>query len=237
MKKNQGGFVTIVLIVLIVAFTGTAAYFISTKKAEFKRVAQSSQSIETTPITPSHQTTEPTAQPLQQNTSRATPVNETADWKKYQNNKYWFSVKYPADWDVSALPLNCPSDEHPILDEYNQLGFVKGKETRTCLGPDIRGNFIIEISTNYPQKIAFGGKIISSQETVTTIGGMPATMITGILLAGGELNNGFAFTSIIVKKDDYYFLINDSSGKMEGVADTEYKAIFEKFLSTFEFSK
>lgn len=170
-------------------------------------------------------------------TLRATSANETTTWKTYQNNKYGFSVKYPPDWDVSALLLNCPSKEHPILEGHHQLGFVKGKYISTCLGPNIGGDFIIEVSADYPQKIAFGGKIISSKEAQVLIDGVQATMITGLRLGEGEINDGFAFTSVIIKKDDYYFLVSDSSGKMEGVANTEYKAIFEKFLSTFEFSK
>ncbi len=87
--NNQKGFANIVLIVVIVVLVGVVGYFTFVKKSE--------------PVV--QQTTPPpitTESSTSQQPSPA-PINETANWKTYINNKYGIVVKYPSGWEAKNL--------------------------------------------------------------------------------------------------------------------------------------
>lgn len=87
---NQKGFANIVLVIIIVAAIAIGGYFVLTRRQN--------------PIT--QQTTPPpaaTQNPTSQQPSPA-PVNETSNWKTYQNSKYGFELKYPPELKLSEKP-------------------------------------------------------------------------------------------------------------------------------------
>jgi len=124
-----------------------------------------------------------------------------------------------------------------ILERHSIVGFVDGRETRDCLGPTIPGNFVIAVSELYPERINFGGKILQSKKSSMTVAGEVADVINGLYGPAGESNNGVGFKSIILKKNGFYYLISDTSGKTDGVEETKFTSLFNNFLSTFKFTK
>jgi len=80
---NQKRFTNIVLIVLVVVLAIVAGYFVLVKK----------------PISPTNTTSQ--------------SQNETTDWKTYQNDKFGFSFKYPAN--LTAVSSG-PNEEQKKLD-------------------------------------------------------------------------------------------------------------------------
>ena len=104
MDINQKGFANIALIALVVVLAGTVGYFALVKKQE--PVAQQTTPPSTTTQTPTSQQPSPT------------PINETANWKTYRNDKFGFEFKYPAE--LIAVSSG-PSEEQQKLDRGEMI--------------------------------------------------------------------------------------------------------------------
>lgn len=81
--KNQKGFATIALVIVIVVIAGVAGYFVVRKSGP---VAQQTPTVSASPT----QTKSPTP----------TPKNETASWKTYSNSRASFEVGYPSNFSA-----------------------------------------------------------------------------------------------------------------------------------------
>ena len=92
---NQKGFANIVLIVLIIVLVGIVGYLMLIKKS-----------------------TSPTTETNQRQTITPTIQDETANWKTYQNDKFGFKFKYPAE--LSAVSSG-PSEEQKKLDRGEMI--------------------------------------------------------------------------------------------------------------------
>jgi hypothetical protein len=190
------------------------------------------------------QAAEPLVQPISKDKVSRTASPEkvnTADWKLYQNKKYGYEMKYPADWEISTLN-NVPADDFSAPSFYSSKSYENGSKSHPEL---MIGNIHkIEsretIETNLP--LGAGSDYILIDKKPMEIGGRDAMFVEYFQASYGRTNGkmGKARQQIKVINNGTSYLISiDEEDEDIDVLDSsklwKNKAIFDAILESFRF--
>ncbi|MEK7547191.1 MAG: hypothetical protein AAB536_03385 [Patescibacteria group bacterium] len=203
---NQKGFANIALVVLVVVLVGVAGYFVLVKKQE--PVAQ--------------QTTPPpvTMQPPTLQQPSPTPVNETASWKTYVNNKYGFEVKLDPSWQMVYLK-NGTSTDRP---EPDMADFISIKNDGKC-----QCSISIEETSSKNRQARWDETIVSKKSM--EIAGLTAEDVISVIE-----DTKFRTVTAFRPKDNnshYKFVFSTYQNSSEIFSTPK----FDLMLSTFKFTR
>lgn len=168
-------------------------------------------------------------QPLNPSTSPASSSSaDIANWKKYTNTEFDFSLEYPSTWSVEKNLNRINLNSSDLIQAENERGFYiqKGAQvdiyfTSVPTGGDLKTDF-----TRYVNPTA--GE--ASSETMTgtsTVSGIPAINYSYIAPGKNVVDGSF----FVVDNKIVTISIVSESGK-----ESEFGNTFNQILSTFKFT-
>lgn len=222
MIKQKGAiplFMIGVVLALLLLGGGTVYYF-----GQARQLKKETKTETRKPVPPQTQATEVSQQ--RGGSSRPSPTladNELTAWQEYNNERYYYKVKYPADWyfikegysppPPTSIKLSSISDPYPSANvEYLSLQIDVDK----ALGKTL---------DNYEEIISLKSQYY--QETRLTVGGEPAVKI-----AVPDPNSSEP-VSVYIQHKDYIYRIVWGDNTDEFVQN---RKLFEKILQTFTFT-
>ncbi len=147
--------------------------------------------------------------------------NPTANWKTYNSQAYGFSFKYPSDWEPTEYK-NPSSSSNPIF----QVSFP----TWLVSVEIYHSNLSLEryISS---QCLPSGQCLSSKNATDITVDSINAKEYS-------SFPEGVPNEVVAIKKDNYIYQINHATTDTSNhYTDEQLKTLFDKILSTFQFTK
>lgn len=140
--------------------------------------------------------------------------SETASWKIFTNNEFFYSFKYPNDWKVT-----------PSIGEGVSWGHVL--VSRPVLDSNTT-KFVIDVGINYgkfTRPLATSSASWTTEVTYLTISGVSATKYRTFSTQNPSSGEGQTSVILSYKGLDYAFLLRDN----------HYQEIYDQLLSTFKF--
>lgn len=166
-------------------------------------------------------TTTNTNSTTNQNTNTAT--DPTAGWKTYTNTDLGYTVNYPANWKTST----CSGNETVW---FGTQGVVCASDAGTWDFSITKQPTSFNLQQTLTQTKSF---MVDSEQTSVTVGGVPATRLSGQTKDDiGPGSNQYIVT-IYVPHNNRYFTIQYA---VNGVIGEEYKNNFELFTQSFTFT-
>jgi hypothetical protein len=212
MKKNNEGFIQIIIILLALVLVVAGAYYFGTKN-------------KSAPTPSPVASTQPSSSP----TATADP---TANWKTYTSTAY--SFKYPTDWNLTEGTDGNGKKTGDI--------FVLSPTPSEKVGAYPFDLFIIDTKlltvSSYVQSLIaqppVGEEAVSSStQTQITVGGQPAIELTGVF--AGDSSEDWVYTLFNGKIYQITFKVGQDNSNYAN-AVTNY-AVANQILSTFKFTK
>ena len=175
---------------------------------------------------------QPTPTPLSTEIPSPTP-NPTANWKTYTNTIYKYSLRYPQNWNVSAIANSDPTTaQEPVFNslcDYNsgdlcQQFFVN--VTKVTNSSDLEPNIVITSNDTQTDKqdLKVDGQNAKSfvlyQPNYGTNGGLSYFVITNF--------NGYKYT--------IFYRESLKNKDFKTSSDWQNKQEFDQILSTFKFT-
>lgn len=166
-------------------------------------------------------------------------IDETANWKTYQNNQYGYELKYPADWKITTMgnvdpatfsapdfeSPDCSNSEAKICDRLS-VGNIHKAENNETIESDISLNTNDKVITKKTIKIS--GEDASFVEYYQANYGRKDGK-SGLVRQ--EIKTMHQGTVYRIYVDEYNADIN----KIKTSADWENKAVFEAIITSFKF--
>lgn len=217
-NSSKSKVIPIILGIAAVAIIGIGAYILGTKQSW--PIAQNT--VQTTPI-PS-----------------ATPIDETANWKTYNEKTYKFLVKYPDDWIFKTYYL----DERKEYDEkyLEDILIVNFKNKKTTREFELNTPGLINIAIIYIKpNVSFEDIISHEKNSYGDIYPKPLLIFDDKVSVNGIQAHKFTYKY----SDNTYNIVyvpreNGSIYKIGGSVLNEDFSLQEKFLdqilSTFKFT-
>jgi hypothetical protein len=214
MKKNNQGFIQIVIMILLLLVVGGAAYYFGTQKGNISLNPTSTPISSTVPS--SNIVTKPTSDP-------------TANWGTYTDKTYGLSFKFPSGYFV----YKCPSDNSGATTVLLlSTSVYKPNQKIDCGFTDSSDlSMLIEktLPSTNPADQQENQRIYLIQNEAVNIGGVNTNLITYSLKP--EVSpDGYTpwFTELNFEKNGEYYTIT--------LKDKEFLNIFNQILSTFKFA-
>ena len=160
-------------------------------------------------------------------------IEETANWKIYQNNDYNFEMKYPQDWDyvmlggASSLPMLFASGNkiETIQESYEYNTPVKDNTSFPFVMIAVFENKVA-----YEEHLSYETSTSETTSSSVNIGGIEAIYYLDVLEDYESKPEGREKkVRVVVEINDGYLVIM--------LLDYQQLDIFEKALSTFKFEK
>ncbi|MDO8657273.1 MAG: PsbP-related protein [Candidatus Levybacteria bacterium] len=180
---------------------------------------------------------DPSLIPDQRITSSPTPtVDETANWKTYENRELSYSIKLPNDWNLSKeLSIKQREDSlekfTPLSEnEVSEISKQDAYNPSFYLEIEVKDNQGININ-EWASNSKYSPQAADQEITETLLNGISSVQVLG--------NQGKGFVDYYLYNEKkiynvgYYYLENDPTwGRPSGIT----KEIFEKIISTFKFT-
>ena len=162
------------------------------------------------------------------------PIDATANWKKYTNKKYKFSLLYPQDWELRYCSLNIEcqvSDDEVYIDPKEWIG--EGPEP---LSYYIYFSYLANLRKQKFNELIKVGYKENVKDTISVsnelIGNTYVYKVYG--LPGLDPSEGVYFQD---KDEGYVGLFLQPYSKLDPYPQQErYHNIFDQILSTFKFT-
>jgi hypothetical protein len=206
MEKQKGTTLLIILIIILVVATGGGVIYlekigtIDLLKNKTTRVVTSISS------------------------STSSTVNQQTNWQVYDNTKYGYKIKYPANWYFHQTGFNPPPPAGIFLADKPEGTVPEGRTAAPYT------SFTVFVDQSMGRTLDNYEEIASleaqgDKKSQTTVAGQSAVRL--------ESSDTTGFTvSIYVKKDDYIYRL----GWQMPPDDTSQKSICEQILQTFTFT-
>jgi len=219
---NQKKFVSIVLVMAIIAIVVVGGYFIFVKKSE-----------------PLVKYSAPISTQTKTSISTSTPKDETIAWSTYQDDKFGYEVKYPTGYVVYKYTAPCGSSWDNIK---GQNVIIWNKEF--LQSHDINKNLLVDfnIYINDPNDKCVSGhysspggptyKLLGSENI--TVNGYSVLKRNYIDLPPVQDYPAFRFSTWRFEKNGIYYTLLYNNGVT--IDPTKQIDFFQKFLSTFRFN-
>ena len=167
------------------------------------------------------------------------PEDETADWKAYRNEEYWYKIKYPSDWErIDADPgTYVMADNDELLAVFWIADDSIGDMTIDNFFDEVEEDFIKEDLAFDPctnkKEIKVGGEKAIRCDWVRNV--KNSEMLQELGLEGPE-EFDYSYIYIVHQFPSQntgflsFLIVNSLSGKKG-----EFYPIFDQMLSTFKF--
>lgn len=229
--SNQKGFVSILIVILIIATVVGGAYYLGARK-----------SASVVPTTSPVITSTPQSSSVSQPTLSPNP-DETTNWKIYTNTKYNYLLKYPNNLPVYNGSAKSKEDETVGMDTTNSVIFgCSGFDAGVCLPTfSIGKSSLSETQTNDIFNLKVGDQV--NKGMTYTLGGMWNQKTNYIKLAD-QVANGVSFL-VLDNPDGYggsnriWFLRKNSTILQFNCiyANQNVLNICQNIISTFKFTQ